>query len=219
MKILIVDDHEVVRIGLTAILENQPGWQVVGEAATGEEAITSAAQLQPDLILMDVRLPGLSGIEACRQILSQNPAIKVIMLTSYPDEEAVQASIMAGAAGYVLKDIGSEALLEGIRRVERGEALLDPGITRSVLTQLRTLLKGGQKREPSPSITQLTDREEEILFLIGDGLTNRDIAQRLFLSEKTVRNHVSNILDKLDLRNRTQVAAYVSRRDNLLRDR
>jgi len=206
MRILIVDDHEIVRIGLGSILDRQPGWQVVGQAATAQEAIEKARELAPDLILMDVRLPGESGIEACREILAQRPATKVVMLTSYPDEEAVYSSIMAGAAGYVLKDIGSGALVEALRRVERGESLLDPAITQVVINQLRTVL--GDGKSPAGSLIALTEREREIIKLVAQGLTNRDIAERLFLSEKTVRNYVSNILNKLDLKNRTQLAAY-----------
>lgn len=206
MRILIVDDHEIVRIGLGSILDRQPGWQVVGQAATAQEAIEKARELEPDLILMDVRLPGESGIEACREILAHRPATKVVMLTSYPDEEAVYSSIMAGAAGYVLKDIGSSALVEALRRVERGESLLDPAITQVVINQLRTVL--GDGKSAAGSLIALTEREREIIKLVAQGLTNRDIAERLFLSEKTVRNYVSNILSKLDLKNRTQLAAY-----------
>lgn len=209
MRLLVVDDHEIVRVGLRAILSRQPGWEVVGEAANSDEAVRLARETSPDVVLMDVRLPDRSGTEACREILSDNPEIKVLMLTSYPDEEAVYGSVLAGASGYVLKDIGSENLLQAIVRVHRGESLLDPVVTRSVLGQLRTWLgEEHGKTGPAGAAEALTEREDGILRLIGEGLTNRQIAERLYLSEKTVRNHVSHVLAKLDLRNRVQLAVY-----------
>ena len=211
MRILVVDDHEIVRIGLRAVLSRQPGWEVVGEAASAEEATRLARQLNPDVVLMDVRLPDRSGTEACREILSDHPETKVLMLTSYPDEEAVYGSVLAGASGYVLKDIGSENLLQAIARVHRGESMLDPVVTRSVLGHLREwLLEERGKAGPAGVAEALTEREDEILKLIGEGLTNREIAERLYLSEKTVRNHVSHLLAKLDLRNRAQLAVYAT---------
>ena len=213
MRILVVDDHEIVRVGLRAVLSRQPGWEVVGEAASSDEAVRLARETGPDVVLMDVRLPDRSGTEACREILSDHPEIKVLMLTSYSDEEAVYGSVLAGASGYVLKDIGSENLLQAIARVHRGESLLDPAVTRSVLGQLRTWLKEGRDKAGSTGAGEtLTEREDEVLSLISEGLTNREIAARLYLSEKTVRNHVSHLLAKLDLRNRAQLAVYATTR-------
>jgi len=210
IKVLIADDHEVVRLGLRSLLENVEDIEVVGEAASGEEAIERAGALKPDVVIMDVRMPEMGGIEACRAIRSAHPEIKVIMLTSYSDDEAVFASVMAGASGYVLKRIGSAQLVEGIRAVAKGGSLLDPTVTGRVLERLR----GGDSDDGvgSELVEQLTEQEQRILDLIAQGCTNRDIANQLYLSEKTVRNYVSNILGKLQVANRTQAAAYVLRK-------
>lgn len=207
IRVLIADDHEVVRVGLRSLLESVDDIQVVGEAASGIEAIERAEALQPDVVVMDVRMPEMGGIEACRAIRSANPNIKVIMLTSYSDDEAVFASLMAGAGGYVLKRIGTNQLIEGIRVVASGGSMLDPKVTGRVLERLR---EGDDSEDEAVEV--LTEQERRILDLIAQGFTNREIAERLFLSEKTVRNYVSNILGKLQVSNRTQAAAYALRK-------
>lgn len=207
-RILIVDDHEVVRIGMAALLQRREGFQVVGEAGTAQEAIAQATKCQPDVVIMDIRLPDGSGIEACREIRALNPNIRVVMLTSYADDEALFSSMMAGAEGYVLKMIGSDALVRAVETVARGEPLLDPSISRKLMNYLR-LRQEERRREEI-----LTDQEKRILALIAEGKTNKEIAQEVFLSEKTVRNHVSSILSKLGFTNRTQAAAYALRRQS-----
>lgn len=197
-RLLIVDDHEVVRIGLRAIFSNQPGFTVAGEAATARESVELAEKLAPDIIIMDVRLPDGSGIEACRIIREKNPSIKIIVLTSYADEQAIAAAIMAGANGYVLKKIWSQDLIAAVERVAGGETLLDPELVRKTLSSL----------VDGMPVEQLTPQERKILALIGEAKTNRQIAEALFLSEKTVRNYVSNILHKLNLSNRAQAALF-----------
>jgi len=204
--ILVVDDHHVVRMGLVALLSRAPGLQVVGEASRVSEAAEKARALSPDLVLMDVRLPDGSGIECCRMIRQHRPETKVLMLTSYDDKDAAVAAVIAGASGYLLKQVEPEQLLRAVRLVAEGASLLDPSVTRGVLDHLR---HGGMGL---PGEAELNDRERSILALIGEGLTNREIAGKLYLSEKTVRNYVSMILAKLELSNRTQAAAYVSRR-------
>ncbi|NMA71511.1 MAG: response regulator transcription factor [Firmicutes bacterium] len=206
IRILIVDDHEVVRIGLRSLLERFGQFEVVGEAASAQEAIELARSRKPDVVVMDIRMPDGSGIEACRAIRSENEAIKVIMLTSYTDDEAIFASVMAGASGYVLKQIGSHELVEAIRTVAAGGSLLDPSITGKVLERMRGMSREQQQHE------KLTDQELRILRLIADGRTNKEIAEALYLSEKTVRNYVSSILSKLNLSNRAEAAAYAVRR-------
>ncbi|MFS8614103.1 MAG: response regulator transcription factor [Limnochorda sp.] len=205
IRILIVDDHEVVRIGLRSLLERIGQFEVVGEAASAQEAIELARSRKPDVVVMDIRMPDGSGIEACRAIRSENEAIKVIMLTSYTDDEAIFASVMAGASGYVLKQIGSHELVEAIRTVAAGGSLLDPSITGKVLERMRGMTREQQHEK-------LTDQELRILRLIADGRTNKEIAEALYLSEKTVRNYVSSILSKLNLSNRAEAAAYAVRR-------
>ena len=204
IRIMVVDDHEVVRLGLVTLLGRQPGYQVVGEAAGAAEAVEKAKALLPDVVVMDVRMPDGSGIEACRLIRAERPQTRVIMLTSYADDEAVITAVMAGASGYVLKQVGSGDLLRAIETVRTGGTLLDPAVTLRVLERMRAQAQG--------STEPLTDQERNILGLIGEGMTNRDIAQRLFLSEGTVRNYVSSILAKLGLSNRAQAAAYAARR-------
>jgi DNA-binding NarL/FixJ family response regulator len=186
VRILVVDDHEVVRLGLVTLLGRQPGYAVVGEAAGAVEAVEKARVYKPDIVVMDVRMPDGSGIEACRQIRAELPGTRVIMLTSYADDEAVITAVMAGASGYVLKQVGSGDLLRAIETVRTGGTLLDPQLTLKVLDRMRA----EANRAPEP----LTEQERNILTLIGEGKTNKDIAHQLYLSEGTVRNYVSSIL-------------------------
>lgn len=204
MRILIVDDHAVVRTGLRTLLESRAGMEVVGEAGSAAEAVERARATRPDLVLMDVRLPDESGVEACRRIRAAIPQTKVLMLTSYSDDEAVFSSVMAGASGYLLKQIDVDKLYQAISRVEKGESLLDSEMTRTVMERVKAVCEGAPGRE----IDALTSREKEILSLIAEGMTNREIAERVYLSEKTVRNYVSSILQKLGVAHRTQAAIY-----------
>ena len=208
IRLLVVDDHEVVRQGLVAMLSRRPGIQVVAEAGTVAEAISQARRYQPDLVVMDVRLPDGSGIEACREIRAEMPATRVVMLTSYPDEEAVMSAIIAGASGYLLKQIRARDLVSALETVARGESLLDPAVTAQVLDRIRRIATDGEPDE----YAQLTQQERRILSLVAEGKTNREIAAEVFLSEKTVKNYVSSILAKLNLQRRAQAAAYVARR-------
>ncbi len=204
LRILLVDDHEVVRLGLRTLLERYPHLQVVGEAGSAEEAIFEAGQLHPDVVVMDVRLPGRSGVEACREILNHYPEIRVIMLTSYEEDESVLEAITAGACGYVLKQVGSEALVEAIETVGRGESLLDPAVTGRVLQQVRDTALEHHRQ----AFTGLTEQELRVLVLVAQGLSNKEIAREMGLREKTVRNYVSDILGKLGLASRVQAATY-----------
>jgi two-component system response regulator DevR len=201
---MVVDDHEVVRLGLRGLLERQPGWQVVAEAATADEAVARAVEYRPDVVVMDIRLAGSSGIDACRRIISEIPDTRVIMLTSYAEEELLFDAIAAGAAGYVLKQIGSDELVRAIETVGRGEALLDPSLTRRVLAKVRE----AARKEAFAAFADLTEQELRVLALISEGKTNREIAEALYLGEGTVRNYVSNILGKLGVSNRAEAAAY-----------
>lgn len=205
VKVLIVDDHEVVRIGLTTLLRRQPWLEVVGEAGTAGEAVQQAFRLAPDVVVMDVRLPDRSGVEACREIREAFPRTHVIMLTSYSDDEAVMSSIMAGASGYVLKEIGSSGLVSAIEAVTNGRSLLDPVTTAKVLERLRKLADSSQAEN---QLDALSRREKEILGLISQGKSNREIGEILHLSESTVKHHVTNIFSKLGLNNRAQAAVY-----------
>ena len=207
LRIEICDDHELVRVGLRSLLEAEPGYEVVGEAGDAETAVKLADELRPDVVLMDVRLPGRSGIEACRDIRSAHPETQVIILTAYADDEALFSSIMAGAAGYVLKQIRGGDLVGAIRQVSEGRSLLDPEVTSRVLARLR-----GETSEANEPIEDLTPQERKILNLVAEGLTNRQIADKVFLAEKTVKNYVSNILMKLGLSRRAEAAAYMARR-------
>ena len=208
-RVLIVDDHEVVREGLRALLSRRDGMEVVGMAGTVAEAVAAAAKMQPDVVVMDVRLPDGSGIEACRDIREARPDTKVIMLTSYADEDAVFASILAGAAGYVLKQTRGIVLADAIAGAARGESLLDPAVTQKVLDRMRT---ANERKEGDP-LDALTDQEHKILVLIAEGKTNKEIAGDVFLSDKTVKNYVSSILNKLNLRRRSEAAAFIARRE------
>jgi two-component system response regulator DevR len=207
LRLLVVDDHEVVRQGLVSLLERREGFQVVAQAGTVAEAIEAARKYQPDLIVMDVRLPDGSGIEACREIRSEQPQTRVVILTSYPDEEAVFASIVAGASGYLLKQIRGRDLVAALEAVGRGESLLDPAVTEKVLDRVRRIASGTYTDE----LAQLTRQEQKILLLIAEGKTNKEIAAEIFLSDKTVKNYVSSILAKLNLQRRSQAAAFVAR--------
>ena len=206
-RLLIVDDHEVVRQGLAALLDRRDGFQVVAEAGTVAEAIEQARRFEPDIVVMDVRLPDGSGIEACREIRSELAATRVVMLTSYPDEEAVLSAIVAGAAGYLLKQIRARDLVAALEAVGRGESLLDPAVTEKVLERVRRIATGGQTDEMS----LLTSQEQKILMLVAEGKTNKEIAAEVFLSDKTVKNYVSSILSKLNLERRAQAAAFVAK--------
>lgn len=212
VRVLIVDDHAVVRLGLKALLELHEKFQVVGEAACGEDALRLAQEKRPDVIVLDIRMPGMNGIEACQEIMAEVPETKVIMLTSYADDEAVYASILAGASGYILKQIDNARLIDAIERVARGESLLDPHVTGRVLSRMKTIATEQQNE------AKLTDTEKKILLLIAEGKTNKEIAEAVFLAEKTVRNYVSKIFDKLNLSNRAAAAAYVAKRRPMLQD-
>jgi two-component system response regulator DevR len=213
LKVMIVDDHEVVREGLRALLNRRPGMTVVGEAGTVAAAIETAARTQPNVVVMDVRLPDGSGVEACREIRAAQPDTRMIMLTSYADDEAVIASIMAGASAYLLKQTRGQQLAEAIEAVASGESLLDPQVTRRVLEQMRTMATAGPDKA-----AQLTENEMKILHLIAEGKTNREIAGEVYLSDKTVKNYVSSILSKLNLKRRSEAAAYIARRSASRRD-
>ncbi len=204
LRIMIVDDHEVVRLGLRALLERHRDFQVVGEAGTAREALQKALLHKPDVVVMDIRLPGRSGIEACRDIVAKLPETKVIMLTSYAEDELLFDAISAGACGYVLKQIGTDDLVRAIETVGRGEALLDPAVTHRVFERVRQ----AARQETAAAFAELTDQELRVLELVAEGRTNREIAEALFLGEGTIRNYVSGILNKLGLTNRAEAAAY-----------
>lgn len=208
IRVLLVDDHAVVRLGLRSLLVNQPGFRVVGEAGTAAEAVAMARQARPDVILMDVRLPDGSGIEACRKIKAESPEARVVMLTSYSDEEAIVGAVMAGANGYLLKQADSERLTQAIRDAASGASSLDPRAAGALLTQFREL----SAKQAEAELAGLTDRERRMLALIAEGYTNRAIGERLHLSEKTVRNHVSQLLRKLGFQRRSQAAAWAGQR-------
>lgn len=203
-RIMIVDDHEVVRLGLRSLLDRHPDFEVVAEAGSGREALEKAEAYQPDVVVLDIRLPGMSGVEVCQQITAQHPGIKVIMLTSYAEDEMLFAAIRAGAAGYVLKQIGGDDLVRAIEAVGRGEALLDPSLTQRVFEEVRK----AQREEEASAFAELTSQEMQVLQLVSEGKTNREIAETLYLGEGTVRNYVSNILGKLGVANRAEAAAY-----------
>lgn len=204
LRILLVDDHEVVRLGLKTLLERHPDFEVIAEAGTAGEAVAKALHHKPDVVVMDIRLPGESGIDACRQITEKLPDAKVIMLTSYAEDEMLFAAIRAGAAGYVLKQIGGDDLVRAIETVGRGEALIAPSLIKRVLAEVRR----AAQREEAAAFADLTLQERQVLALIAEGKTNREIAQALFLGEGTVRNYVSSILSKLNVSNRAEAAAY-----------
>ncbi len=204
LRIIIVDDHEVVRLGLRALLERQPGITVVDEAGNAKEAVQKALQHRPEVVVMDIRLPGGSGIDACREIVTVAPEVKVIMLTSFAEDDMLFEAIAAGASGYVLKQIGGDDLVRAIEAVGRGDSLLDPTLTQRVFARVRE----AQRKDEQSAFSQLTEQEMRVLGLVAEGKTNREIAQLLFLGEGTVRNYVSSILSKLALTNRAEAAAY-----------
>jgi DNA-binding NarL/FixJ family response regulator len=207
LRLLVVDDHEVVRQGLVALLDRRETIQVVAEAGTVAEAVEQARRFEPDVVVMDVRLPDGSGIEACRDIRAELPHTRVVMLTSYPDEEAVLSAIIAGASGYLLKQIRARDLVAAIEAVGRGQSLLDPAITEKVLDRVRRIASSDQDDE----LAGLTAQERRILLLVAEGKTNKEIAGEVFLSDKTVKNYVSSILSKLNLQRRGQAAAFIAR--------
>ena len=207
LRLLVVDDHEVVRQGLVSLLDRRDGFEVVAQAGSVAEATAAAARFEPDLVIMDVRLPDGSGIEACRDIRATRPQTRVVMLTSYPDEEAVLSAIIAGASGYLLKQIRGRELVSALEAVGRGESLLDSAVTEKVLERVRRVASG----EASDELSELTAQERKILLLVADGKTNKEIAAEVFLSDKTVKNYVSSILSKLNLQRRAQAAAYVAK--------
>jgi len=203
-RIVLVDDHEVVRLGLKSLLERHHGFEIVAEASTAREAVEKCVAYKPDVVVMDIRLPGGSGIEACQEITQRLPDTKVIMLTSYAEDEMLFSAIRAGAAGYVLKQIGGQDLVRAIEAVGRGEALLDPAVTKRVFAEMRKVAR----EEEASAFAELTQQEMHVLQLVAEGKTNREIAQALFLGEGTVRNYVSSILSKLNVANRAEAAAY-----------
>ena len=201
-RVFVVDDHEVVRIGLRTLLELESDMTVVGEAADGPTALRDAPRLAPDVVLMDIRLGVMDGIETCRALKSALPEVRVLMLTSFGTQEAVLGALMAGASGFLLKNAGHEELLRGIRAVAAGGSLLDPAVTRAVTDRLVQLATEGEH----PLLRTLSAREREVLVLVARGDTNREIADRLVISETTARNHVSHILEKLGVRRRAEAA-------------
>jgi len=201
VRVFLLDDHEVVRQGLTALLETQPDLIVVGEAATAAEALARVPALRPDVAVLDVRLPDGNGVQVCRQLRAELPDLACLMLTSFADDEALFTSVMAGAAGYVLKELRGGDLVQAIRTVAAGGSLLDPTATHQLLNRLR-----GINNSAADPLRRLTEQERKVLELIGQGMTNRQIGSELYLAEKTVKNYVSNLLAKLGMQRRTQAA-------------
>ena len=207
IRVFLLDDHELVRRGLSDLLGVEADLEVVGEASSVAEALTRIPATQPNVAVLDVRLPDGSGVEVCRDIRSQMPEVKCLMLTSFSDDEALFDAIMAGASGYVLKEIRGHDLVDAIRQVAAGKSLLDPSLTQKVLERLR---RGNKEDE---RLSGLSDQERRILELIGEGMTNRQIGEQMHLAEKTVKNYVSSLLAKLGMERRTQAAAFVARMD------
>jgi DNA-binding NarL/FixJ family response regulator len=205
IRVFLLDDHEIVRRGLRDLLEAEGDIEIVGESGSAREATARIPALRPDVAVLDARLPDGSGIDVCRDVRSTDPSIKALILTSYDDDEALFAAIMAGAAGYVLKQIGSGDLVDSVRRVAAGQSLIDPQLMARVLERVRS---GPPKHE---ELAGLTEQERKILALIAEGMTNRQIGERLFLAEKTVKNYVSSILSKLGLERRTQAAVLAAK--------
>jgi DNA-binding NarL/FixJ family response regulator len=208
IRILLVDDQALFREGLRTLLSVRPDLEVVGEAENGREALDIAAQLQPDVILMDLRMPILNGVAATRQLHEAQPDSKVIVLTTFDDDEYIFDGLRAGAVGYLLKDVSSDKLVEAIRAAARGESFLEPSITAKVLAEFNRLSGEGRPSSPhaQPLVEPLSERELEILSVLASGASNREIAQKLYITEGTVKNHVTNILGKLGVRDRTQAA-------------
>ncbi|MEW1847069.1 response regulator transcription factor [Nonomuraea angiospora] len=205
IRVFLLDDHEVVRRGVAALLDSEDDIEVIGEAGTAESAIARILALKPDVAVLDVRLPDGNGVDVCREVRSRMPGLACLMLTSFADDDALFDAVMAGAAGYVLKQIHGSDLVGAVRTVASGQSLLDPQTTAAMLQRLRAQ---AARRDP---LAALTDQERHILDLIGEGLTNRQIGERLFLAEKTVKNYVSNLLAKLNMQRRTQAAALSAR--------
>jgi len=205
IKVFLLDDHEVVRRGLKDLLESDGDIEVVGESGSAAEATRRIPALRPDVAVLDARLPDGSGIDVCREIRSREPGTSALILTSYDDDEALFAAIMAGASGYVLKQIRGNDLVDAVRRVASGQSLLDPAVTQQVLDRLR------RGPEVDDALAPLTEQERRLLELIGQGLTNRQIAEQMFLAEKTIKNYVSNLLAKLGLERRTQAAVFATK--------
>jgi DNA-binding NarL/FixJ family response regulator len=203
-RILLVDDHDIVRLGLMTLLNDQPDMEVIGEASTSSEGVRMAETLEPDVVLMDIRLPGEGGIDTAEQVTRRVPSSKVVMLTSFADDELVVRAIRAGAVGYVLKQVGNEELLRAIRAAARGEALLDPSTTARLLSRVRE----AERKAEEDAFRDLSDREMDVLVHLARGKTNSEIGALLSLSEKTVGNYVSHMLEKLHLNNRIELAAY-----------
>ncbi len=203
-RIILVDDHEVVRIGLKTLIERHPEFEVVGEASSAQEAVEKTASLEPDVVVMDIRLPGVSGIDACEEIVKRFPQTKVLMLTSYAEDEMLFSTIRAGASGYVLKQIGGDDLIRALESVGSGKGLLDPAVTQRVFQEVRRAVR----EEEASAFANLSQQEKHVLQLVSEGRTNREIAKALFLGEGTVRNYVSSILSKLGVSNRAEAAAY-----------
>jgi two-component system, NarL family, response regulator DevR len=208
IRVFLLDDHEVVRRGVADVLESDPGISVVGEAKNAAEALARVPALRPDVAVLDVRLPDGDGVSVCRELRSKLPDLKVIMLTSFSEDEALFEAIMAGASGYLLKQILGQDLIAAVRTVAAGGSLLDPAATTAVLERMR------RAAEPAGPLEKLSEQERTVLELIGEGLTNRQIGERMFLAEKTVKNYVSNVLAKLGMERRTQAAAFVARLDS-----
>ncbi|WP_460061785.1 response regulator [Streptomyces sp. YKOK-I1] len=216
IRVFLLDDHEVVRRGVRDLLNDEPDITVVGEAGTVEQALVRVPALRPQVAVLDVRLPDGDGVTVCRELRSSMPELVCLMLTSFDDEEALLDSIMAGASGYVLKQIQGTDLVSAVRTVAAGQSLLDPSAT----TRLMARLRQGQEPEPEPdALPGLTEREREILALIGEGLTNRQIGQRLYLAEKTVKNHISRLLAKLGVERRIQAAVIATQAQDRLRQK
>jgi len=205
IRVFLLDDHEIVRTGLRSLLEAEEDVEVVGEASTAAEALARIPPTRPHVAILDVRLPDGSGIEVCREVRSNSSEVACLMLTSYADDEALFAAVMAGASGYVLKQVGASSLVEDVRKVAAGESLLDPDLTGRVLERIR------RQPDEDPLLATLTVQERRILDLVADGQTNRQIAAAMFLAEKTVKNYVSNLLSKLGVDRRTQAATYATR--------
>ena len=205
IRVFLLDDHEIVRRGVRELLEANDDIEIVGEAGTAEEAMARIPALKPDVAVVDMRLPDGNGVEVCREVRSRNPEVQCVVLTSFADDEALFDSIMAGAAGYLLKQIKGTDLVDAIRRVAAGQSLLDPAVTARVLERIR------RGPEQPDELRDLTEQERRILALVAEGLTNREIAARMFLAEKTVKNYVSSVLAKLGLERRTQAAILASK--------
>lgn len=204
MRIELVDDHEVVRLGIKVLLEQSDHFEVVAEANNAKDAVELAGKMRPDVVLMDIRLPGVSGIEACEEITTKYSDVRVVMLTSYAEDDLLFSAIRAGASGYLLKQISSEDLIRSLDSVRRGDALLDPLVTQRVFQEVRRAVK----EEEASAFAILSQQEKHVLVLVSEGKTNREIAKSLFLGEGTVRNYVSSILSKLGASNRAEAAAY-----------